>query len=67
MKKNKSAAMTRRNFMILGCGALSGLHAIRSFDPQQAVDSLPDAEARISTGPATRVALVRGDNRKAGV
>ncbi len=67
MKKIKSSSMTRRNFMILGCGALSGLHAIRSFDPQQAVDSLPDAEARISTGPATRVALVRGDNRKAGV
>ena len=67
MKKIKSGSMSRRNFMILSCGALSGLHAIRSFDPRQSKDSLADAEGKIRAGSTTRVALVRSDNRKAGV
>ena len=67
MKKIKSGSMSRRNFMILSCGALGGLHAIRSFDPRQTRDSLPDAGGKIRAGSTTRVALVRSDNRKAGV
>lgn len=67
MKKIKSGSMSRRNFMILSCGALGGLHAIRSFDLRQTKDSLPDAGGKIRAGSTTRVALVRSDNRKAGV
>ena len=67
MKKIKSDSMTRRNFMILSCGALGGLSAVRSFNPRQSKDSLPKTEDKISTRPTTRVALVRADNRKAGV
>lgn len=67
MKKIKSGSMSRRNFMILSCGTLGGLHAIRSFDPRQTGESLADAGGKISAGSTTRVALVRSDNRKAGV
>ena len=67
MKKIKSGSMSRRNFMILSCGALGGLRAIRSIDPQQTKDSLVEVKDKIKTGATTRVALVRSDNRKAGV
>lgn len=67
MKKIKSGSMSRRNFMILSCGTLGGLRAIGIADPRQTGESFADAEGKITTGPTTRVALVRGDNRKAGV
>ena len=63
MKKIKSGTMSRRNFMILSCGALGGLRAIGLSDPQKAQGSIPDTSVKATT----RVALVRCDNRKAGV
>lgn len=67
MKKIKSGSMSRRNFMILSCGALGTLSAIGSFDAQKTKDSVPDEEGKVKAGSKTRVALIRGDNRKAGV
>jgi uncharacterized protein (DUF362 family) len=67
MKKIQSGSMTRRNFMILSCGALSGLCAIGMVDPRQTKDSFVETKDKIKTGATTRVALVRGDDRKAGV
>jgi uncharacterized protein (DUF362 family) len=67
MKNEKPGSLSRRNFMILGCGALGALSAVRSLDPQQAGSPLPQAGSKASAGAATRVALVRSDDRKAGV
>ncbi len=59
--------MSRRNFMIMSCGALGGLKAISMADPRQTQSSIPDLENKIKTENTTRVALVRADNRKDGV
>ncbi len=53
--------------MILGCGALGGLHAVRSLAAQQSGKPAAAAEGKTAAGTATRVALVRSDNRRAGV
>ncbi len=67
MKKKKSASMTRRNFMILGCGALGGLRAFRMADPQQTEIRL--RSGRQESRPGTRPGWhwFAADNRKAGV
>jgi len=67
MRKIRSGSMTRRNFMILSCGALGGLGAIGKADPRQSGESLADTENEIKSKATTRVALVRVDNRKDGV
>ena len=65
MEKTMTGSISRRNFMVLGCGALGGLWALGSADPQPAGESLPGAGGKARA--ATRVALVRGDDRRACV
>ncbi len=67
MNKAKPGSMSRRNFMILGCGALGTLSAARSLAAQQTGNSPAGAGGEAAARATTKVALVRGDSRRAGV
>jgi len=65
--KRKSSFMSRRDFVILSCGALGTMGAMGYSGRQQAKDSTMNTEEKVGKGLMTRVALVRADNRITGV